>query len=85
MKDFKFGKNTYGPIAENAGELSSKQRRKVALILSKGEDHTLAGLKVLHVLLDMNLLRFFMIPLDVKHRILPHVEWVFDAPEFKRS
>lgn len=78
MITLNFGKHKYGPIAENHKELTAKQKKKIDAIMLISEDELLIKMKVLHVLLNMSLFRFFMIPIDAKNRMLPYVDWLFE-------
>ena len=59
-------------------ELSGKQLIKIAPLLAKKEDPAVIQLAVLRILLKMNRISFFFMPLDPKERLVQLTEWIYE-------
>jgi len=58
-------------------ELSGKQLIQLAPLLSGSRDLVLNQLQVLCVLLQKSMIRFYLMPIELKDKLLMHIEWVY--------
>lgn len=57
-------------------ELSGKQLKRLAVLLHSGKEKEETAIRALHILSNKNLIRFWLLPLDLRFRALPFVEWI---------
>ena len=58
-------------------EVSSRQLKKLAVLIHSGLEDTLAKQKALQILSGKSALFFLLLPIDLRHRAQPYAEWVF--------
>ncbi len=63
-------------IAGEWKEVNGMQLKKIAILLHSGKGKEETALRALHILSKKSLVRFMLLPLDLRHRALPFVEWL---------
>ena len=57
-------------------ELNGKQLKRLAVLLHRGKEKEETAMRSLHILSKISLFRFWLLPLDLRFRALPFVEWI---------
>jgi hypothetical protein len=78
MINFYLHKKKYSLKASCYNELTQEQLIVIAKLFVDNCDKAIAELKVLQLLLNINKVKFFMIPLEAKKEMLPYISWVFE-------
>lgn len=62
-------------------EVNSKQLKRLAVLLHSGLENDEAQQRALQILSGKSLLRFLLLPLDLRHRAQPYAKWVFGGTD----
>lgn len=78
MIEILYDKKSWGYLPENYNELSGWQLIEIADLFLQKNDPLVTALKALRALLQMNAIKFQLLPVELKTNLLPHISWVFE-------